>query len=82
MKMNHIGIMVGDMDKAVAFYTQVLGLKVVVELLGAHLFELCAPKVRVRVSGSRAYSGFFACLLDPLDDCREFSARVRGLGVT
>ena len=29
MKMNHIGIMVGDMDKAVEFYTQALGLKVV-----------------------------------------------------
>ncbi|WP_038173239.1 VOC family protein [Vibrio pacinii] len=29
MKMNHIGILVGDMDKAVEFYTQVLGLKVV-----------------------------------------------------
>jgi len=27
--MNHIGIMVGDMDKAVEFYTKVLGLKVV-----------------------------------------------------
>ncbi len=29
MKMNHVGIMVGDMDKAVEFYTQALGLKVV-----------------------------------------------------
>ena len=29
MKMNHIGIMVGEMDKAVEFYTQVLGLKIV-----------------------------------------------------
>lgn len=29
MKMNHIGIMVGDMDKAVEFYTQALGLKIV-----------------------------------------------------
>ena len=29
MKMNHVGILVGDMDKAVEFYTQVLGLKVV-----------------------------------------------------
>lgn len=29
MKMNHIGIMVGDMDKAVSFYTQALGLKIV-----------------------------------------------------
>lgn len=29
MKMNHIGIMVGDMDKAVEFYTNALGLKVV-----------------------------------------------------
>ncbi|NVD08743.1 VOC family protein [Vibrio sp. JPW-9-11-11] len=29
MKMNHVGIMVGDMDQAVEFYTQVLGLKVV-----------------------------------------------------
>lgn len=27
--MNHIGIMVGDMDKAVDFYTQALGLKIV-----------------------------------------------------
>jgi len=27
--MNHIGIMVGDMDKAVGFYTNALGLKVV-----------------------------------------------------
>ncbi|HCG8578834.1 TPA: VOC family protein [Vibrio parahaemolyticus] len=29
MKMNHVGIMVGDMDKAVEFYTQALGLKFV-----------------------------------------------------
>ncbi len=29
MKMNHIGIMVGDMDQAVKFYTKALGLKVV-----------------------------------------------------
>lgn len=29
MKMNHLGIMVGDMEKAVAFYTQALGLRVV-----------------------------------------------------
>lgn len=29
MKMNHIGIMVGNMDKAVEFYTEVLGLKIV-----------------------------------------------------
>ncbi|MDF2152303.1 VOC family protein [Vibrio sp. CAU 1672] len=29
MKMNHVGIMVGDMDKAVEFYTNALGLKVV-----------------------------------------------------
>lgn len=29
MKMNHIGIMVGDMDKAVEFYTKALSLKVV-----------------------------------------------------
>ena len=29
MKMNHIGIMVGDMEKAVEFYTQVLGLSIV-----------------------------------------------------
>jgi catechol 2,3-dioxygenase-like lactoylglutathione lyase family enzyme len=29
MKMNHIGIMVSDMDKAVEFYTNVLGLKVI-----------------------------------------------------
>lgn len=29
MKMNHVGIMVGDMDKAVQFYTQALGLKIV-----------------------------------------------------
>ena len=29
MKMNHVGIMVGDMDKAVEFYTQALDLKVV-----------------------------------------------------
>ncbi|GAL30652.1 lactoylglutathione lyase [Vibrio variabilis] len=27
MKMNHVGIMVGDMDKAVEFYTKALGLK-------------------------------------------------------
>lgn len=27
--MNHIGIMVGDMDQAVEFYTQVLGLRIV-----------------------------------------------------
>jgi len=29
MKMNHIGIMVGNMDKAVEFYTQALGLNIV-----------------------------------------------------
>ncbi|MGL5359950.1 MAG: VOC family protein [Shewanella sp.] len=29
MKMNHVGIMVADMDKAVEFYTKALGLKVV-----------------------------------------------------
>ncbi|MDF9401704.1 VOC family protein [Vibrio sp. 1180_3] len=29
MKMNHVGIMVGNMDKAVEFYTKALGLKVV-----------------------------------------------------
>lgn len=29
MKMNHVGIMVGDMDKAVEFYTQALDLKIV-----------------------------------------------------
>ncbi len=29
MKMNHVGIMVGDMDKAVEFYTNALGLEVV-----------------------------------------------------
>lgn len=29
MKMNHVGIMVGDMDKAVEFYIQALGLKIV-----------------------------------------------------
>ncbi|OXX27612.1 VOC family protein [Vibrio sp. V08_P9A1T1] len=29
MKMNHVGIMVGNMDKAVEFYTQALGLKIV-----------------------------------------------------
>ncbi|MDO6447487.1 VOC family protein [Colwellia sp. 1_MG-2023] len=29
MKMNHIGIMVGDMTQAVEFYTQVLGLTIV-----------------------------------------------------
>ena len=29
MKMNHVGIMVGDMDKAVEFYTKALGLKIV-----------------------------------------------------
>ena len=27
MKMNHVGIMVGNMDKAVEFYTKVLGLR-------------------------------------------------------
>lgn len=31
MKMNHVGIMVGDMDQAVAFYTKVLGLKIVMD---------------------------------------------------
>ncbi|MDO6428335.1 VOC family protein [Thalassotalea sp. 1_MG-2023] len=31
MKMNHIGIMVGDMNKAVEFYTKVLGLKVIMD---------------------------------------------------
>lgn len=29
MKMNHVGIMVGDMDKAIEFYTKALGLKIV-----------------------------------------------------
>ncbi|EPF2928498.1 VOC family protein [Vibrio navarrensis] len=29
MKMNHVGIMVGDMNQAVEFYTQALGLKIV-----------------------------------------------------
>lgn len=29
MKMNHIGIMVGDIQQAVEFYTQVLGLRIV-----------------------------------------------------
>ncbi len=29
MKMNHVGIMVGDMDKAVEFYTKALGLNIV-----------------------------------------------------
>jgi len=29
MKMNHIGLLVGDMDKAIEFYTHALGLKVV-----------------------------------------------------
>ncbi len=29
MKMNHIGLLVGDMDKAIEFYTNALGLKVV-----------------------------------------------------
>ncbi|WP_017071677.1 VOC family protein, partial [Vibrio crassostreae] len=29
MKMNHVGIMVGDMDQAVEFYTKALGLRVV-----------------------------------------------------
>ena len=29
MKMNHVGLMVGDMDKAVEFYTKVLGLRII-----------------------------------------------------
>ena len=29
MKMNHVGIMVTDMDKAIEFYTKVLGLRIV-----------------------------------------------------
>lgn len=29
MKMNHVGIMVGDMDQAVEFYTKALGLRIV-----------------------------------------------------
>lgn len=29
MKMNHVGIMVGDMNKAVEFYTKALGLEIV-----------------------------------------------------
>ncbi len=29
MKMSHVGIMVGDMDQAIEFYTKALGLKVV-----------------------------------------------------
>ncbi|WP_028111063.1 VOC family protein [Ferrimonas futtsuensis] len=31
MKMNHIGIMVGEMNKAVEFYTKALGLEVVMD---------------------------------------------------
>ena len=31
MKMNHIGIMVGSMDKAVEFYTKALGLHIVMD---------------------------------------------------
>ncbi|GAA5314888.1 MAG: VOC family protein [Candidatus Pelagadaptatus aseana] len=31
MKMNHVGIMVGDMDQAVEFYTKALGLKIVMD---------------------------------------------------
>ena len=31
MKMNHIGILVGEMSKAVEFYTQALGLEIVME---------------------------------------------------
>lgn len=31
MKMNHVGIMVGDMDTAVAFYTKALGLNIVMD---------------------------------------------------
>ena len=27
MKMSHVGIMVGDMDKAIEFYTKALGLE-------------------------------------------------------
>ena len=29
MKMNHIGLFVGDMDKAIEFYTQALGLRLI-----------------------------------------------------
>lgn len=29
MKMNHVGIMVGDMDRALEFYTKALGLRVI-----------------------------------------------------
>jgi catechol 2,3-dioxygenase-like lactoylglutathione lyase family enzyme len=29
MKMSHVGIMVGEMDKAVEFYTKALGLEIV-----------------------------------------------------
>ncbi|NOH95518.1 VOC family protein [Vibrio sp. 99-70-13A1] len=31
MKMNHIGLMVGDMTKAVEFYTKALGLRIVMD---------------------------------------------------
>ncbi|ADT89039.1 VOC family protein [Vibrio sp. Vb2880] len=31
MKMNHVGIMVGDMNKAVEFYTKALGLSIVMD---------------------------------------------------
>ncbi|MFY2506753.1 VOC family protein [Vibrio pectenicida] len=31
MKMNHVGIMVGDMGQAVEFYTQALGLRIVMD---------------------------------------------------
>jgi len=31
MKMNHVGILVGDMDKAVEFYTKALGLEIVMD---------------------------------------------------
>jgi len=31
MKMNHVGILVGDMTQAVEFYTQALGLQIVMD---------------------------------------------------
>jgi len=31
MKMSHVGIMVGEMDRAVAFYSKALGLKIVMD---------------------------------------------------
>ncbi|MDO6687950.1 MULTISPECIES: VOC family protein [unclassified Agarivorans] len=58
MKMSHVGIMVADMDKAVEFYTKVLGLKVVMgksEVVEEH--ETAIGRMCIAVFGE-GFKGF------------------------